>query len=39
VERYEDLPAQWRERLAKRAPKIAANPVAALDGKEALFDR
>lgn len=39
VERYEDLPVQWRERLAKRAPKIAANPVAALDGKEALFDR
>jgi hypothetical protein len=39
VRRYEDLPASWRERLAKRAPKIAADPLAALDGKEAIFDR
>ena len=39
VARYEDLPAQWREQLAKRAPKIAADPIAALDGKEAIFDR
>lgn len=39
VQRYEDLPAAWRERLAKRAPKIAADPIAALDGKEAIFDR
>lgn len=39
VRRYEDLPTSWRERLAKRAPKIAADPIAALDGKEAIFDR
>lgn len=39
VRRYEELPAMWRERLAKRAPKIAADPIAALDAKEAVFDR
>jgi hypothetical protein len=39
VKRYDDLPAPWREQLAKRMPKIAADPVAALDGVEAAFDR
>jgi hypothetical protein len=39
VRRYEDLPAVWRERLAQRAPEIAADPVAALDRKTAAFDR
>jgi len=39
VRRYEDLPAVWRERLARRAPEIAADPLGALDRKAAAFDR
>ena len=39
VRRYEDLPQRWREHLAAVAPKIAADPIAALDGPAARFDR
>lgn len=39
VQRYEQLPARWRERLAQLAPEIAADPVAALDRPAATFDR
>ena len=39
VRRYNDLPQRWREHLAAVAPKIAADPIAALDGPAARFDR
>ena len=39
VTRYEDLPEAWRSRLAQLAPKIAADPVAALDQPAAVFER
>lgn len=39
VRRYDDLPPRWREHLAAVAPKIAADPIAALDGPAARFDR
>jgi hypothetical protein len=39
VRRYEDLPAQWRANLARVAPKIAADPIAALDAPAARFER
>ena len=39
VRRYTDLPLRWREQLAVVAPKIAADPIAALDGAAARFDR
>ena len=39
VRRYEDLPATWRERLARKLPDIAKDPVAALDRPTARFDR
>jgi hypothetical protein len=37
--RYEDLPEGWRRHLARVAPEIAADPVAALDRPAAKFDR
>ncbi len=39
VRRYEDLPEAWRAQLARVAPKIAADPIAALDQPAAVFDR
>lgn len=39
LRRYEDLPAEWRARLAQLAPEIAADPIAALDRPTARFDR
>ncbi|MBU3671772.1 MAG: DUF1838 domain-containing protein [Sinobacteraceae bacterium] len=39
VRRYEDLPQRWRDQLTVVAPKIAADPIAALDGAAARFDR
>ncbi|MFO1426055.1 MAG: DUF1838 family protein [Steroidobacteraceae bacterium] len=39
VRRYEDLPVSWRARLAQVAPRIAADPLAALDAPTAKFDR
>lgn len=39
VHRYEDLPADWRANLAKVAPRVAADPIAALEGEAAKFDR
>ncbi|MFZ9478002.1 MAG: DUF1838 family protein [Steroidobacteraceae bacterium] len=39
VRRYAELPSRWREQLAAVAPKIAADPIAALDGAAARFDR
>ncbi len=39
VASIEAMPADWRAMLAEVAPQIAANPVAALDGPAARFDR
>ena len=39
VRRYEDLPADWRANLARAAPRVAADPIAALDAAAAKFDR
>lgn len=39
LRRYEDLPGEWRARLAQLAPEIAADPIAALDRPAARFDR
>ncbi|NDD73718.1 MAG: DUF1838 domain-containing protein [Gammaproteobacteria bacterium] len=39
VRRYEDLPADWRANLARAAPHVAADPIAALDAAAAKFDR
>ena len=39
LRRYEDLPAAWRARLAEVAPRIAADPVGALDGPAPRFER
>ena len=39
VSRYEDLPADWRANLARVAPRVAADPIAALDAVAAQFDR
>ena len=39
VDSFEAMPANWRAMLAEVAPKIAADPVAALEGPEARFSR
>jgi hypothetical protein len=39
VASFAAMPANWRAMLAEVAPQIAANPVAALDGPAARFDR
>jgi hypothetical protein len=39
VASFEAMPANWRAMLAEVAPQIAANPVAALEGPAARFDR
>lgn len=39
VRRYEELPQRWREQLAAVAPRIAADPIAALEAAAARFDR
>lgn len=36
---FEAMPANWRAMLAEVAPQIAADPVAALEGPAARFDR
>jgi len=36
---FEAMPANWRAMLAEVAPQIAADPVAALQGPAARFDR
>jgi hypothetical protein len=37
--RWEDLPEDWRRRLAELAPDLAADPVGALDEAAAAFER
>jgi len=39
VASFEAMPATWRAMLAEVAPQIAADPVAALGGPAARFDR
>ncbi len=39
VARFDAMPANWRAMLAEVAPRIAADPVAALEGPAARFDR
>ncbi len=39
VDRYEELPEAWRAQLAKVAPRIAEDPIGALDRPAAAFDR
>ena len=39
VRDFASMPANWRAMLAEAAPRIAADPVAALQGPEARFTR
>jgi hypothetical protein len=39
VARYEDMPAFWREQLARLAPEVARDPAGALDRPAAKFER
>jgi hypothetical protein len=39
VASFDMMPQKWRDLLAEKAPDIAADPVAALDGPAAEFDR
>ncbi|MGA0844663.1 MAG: DUF1838 family protein [Arenicellales bacterium] len=39
VGKFQDLPIDWRQRLAVLAPEIERNPIAALDQPAARFDR
>jgi hypothetical protein len=39
VASFDAMPADWRAMLAEVAPRIAADPVAALEGPAARFDR
>jgi len=39
VASFEAMPANWRAMLVEVAPRIAADPVAALEGPAARFDR
>lgn len=39
VRDFGSMPANWRAMLAEAAPRIAADPVAALQGPEARFTR
>jgi len=39
VASFDAMPANWRAMLEEVTPRIAADPVAALDGPAATFDR